>query len=84
MSDKNTPVRSGIVSYIIGTDRITLKFVNGAVYEYIKGTNGVKGKNLRKMIKLAKAGKGLMSYINTHPNVRIGYSAIDPLLFTEY
>lgn len=61
---------SGVAAYEIGLDIITIQFKDGAIYEYTSISTGRR--NLNQMAKLAKAGDGLNSFINTV--VKKGYS----------
>lgn len=54
---------SGVKSYLIGTSSITVKFSNGT-YEYTYTSAGAE--RVEEMKKLARAGKGLNSFINTY------------------
>jgi hypothetical protein len=57
---------SGVVSYDVGPDSITLQFKDGAVYLY---TYEKPGKDhVERMKHLAKSGKGLSTYVSR--NVR--------------
>lgn len=63
---------AGIVAYDYGVDWIHLQFVGGKVYEYTAGLIGAE--NLETMKQLADAGDGLTTFVNTHPEVKNGYS----------
>ena len=60
---------SGIESYEISSDRISVKFKGGSVYAYSYQSAGRE--NIEKMKKLAKSGDGLNSFINL--NVKYKY-----------
>jgi hypothetical protein len=59
---KNIDGDSGIVAYEYGTDFISVKFSNGAVYLYTNTSAGPH--NIAEMQKLADAGEGLNAFIN--------------------
>jgi hypothetical protein len=61
---------SGIRSYEIGPDWISVRFSDGAEYRYTAARIGAQ--HLAEMHRLAAAGQGLNSYINRHPTVRKG------------
>lgn len=63
---------SGIVAYEYGESSILIRFKDGATYEYTSG--GVGSHHLENMKRLADAGEGLNAYINTHHEIRNGYS----------
>ncbi len=60
---KNLKGDSGIDSYKIGPDSITVYFSDGAVYRYTYQSTGKA--NVEQMKKLATAGEGLNGFINT-------------------
>lgn len=62
---------SGVSAYEIHEDSISVEFKTGKVYEYSNGSAG--SAHIENMKKLAIAGRGLNSYINTNPEVRNGY-----------
>ena len=68
---KNLGGQSGVDSYEIAPDSITVKFKDGAVYLYTNASAGVQ--NIEKMKALAVAGRGLNSFINT--TVRKSYAS---------
>lgn len=55
---------SGIRSYEIGSDHITIKFNDGGIYLY----NNIKpgSSHVAQMKQLAVSGHGLNTYINQH------------------
>ena len=78
---------SGIVGYVHTQTSITIKFVNGNAYRYDLSAVLDKTK-LNEMIKLAKSGSGLNSFLNKNPEIR-KYGYLDNTLtqkssFTKY
>ena len=73
-----TASKSGIVGYVYTNTSITIKFANGNVYRY-DVSEALDKKTLAEMIKLAKAGAGLNSFLNKHPQVR-KYGYLDTTL----
>ena len=71
-SYRNRSGDAGVVAYDYGLDWIQLQFAGGKVYEYT--ASGVGVENLEAMKQLADSGHGLTTFINTHPNVKDGYS----------
>jgi hypothetical protein len=69
---KNLSGDSGIVAYEYERDWIRVRFLSGEDYTYFR--QGIGAANLTTMKGLADAGKGLATFINTHPKVRKGYS----------
>ena len=64
-----TKTASGIIGYVNTQTSITLKFANGNAYRY--DLSAVLGKTkLNEMIKLAKNGSGLNSFLNKNPEIR--------------
>ncbi|MDR3113176.1 MAG: hypothetical protein LBU09_02245 [Endomicrobium sp.] len=62
---KNKSGSSGITDYWLGRDYITVKFASSPRrYKYSYKSAGKE--NVKTMQKLAKAGRGLNSYINRH------------------
>lgn len=55
---------SGVVSYDLGADSITLQFKNGVVYLYNAEKPGKE--HVERMKQLAKAGSGLSTYVSQH------------------
>jgi hypothetical protein len=66
---KDLSGNSGVRGYEIKDHSIRVLFKNGKVYEYPASKIGYD--NLAKMAELAKAGKGLATFINQ--NVRDDY-----------
>jgi hypothetical protein len=62
---------SGVVAYEIGSDSITVRFIDGARYLYTYQSAGAD--NVEQMKKLAARGQGLSSFIST--TVRNGYES---------
>lgn len=60
----NRSGRSGVVAYEIGTDAITVKFINGERYLYNSQSAGAA--TILTMCRLAKEGKGLSTFISQH------------------
>ena len=60
---QNLNGNSGVYSYEIGEDRITVQFTDGTVYVYTNASAG--SQNISKMKKMAVSGRGLNSFINT-------------------
>lgn len=73
-----TASKSGIVGYVYTNTSITIKFANGNVYRY-DVSEVLDKKTLAEMIKLAKAGAGLNSFLNKHTQVR-KYGYLDTTL----
>lgn len=61
---------SGVVAYEIGEDAIAVEFREGHVYLYTTASAGAA--NVAEMQRLARAGRGLSSYIARV--VRNGYA----------
>ncbi|MFA5499324.1 MAG: hypothetical protein WCX83_03695 [Candidatus Cloacimonas sp.] len=66
---KNLGGDSGVVGYQIEEDRIIVEFSSGAQYSYTYRNPGID--HVEEMKELARAGKGLNSYINR--NVKYDY-----------
>ena len=82
-----TSSTSGIVGYVHTNTSITIKFTNGNAYRYDLSAVLDKTK-LNEMIKLAKSGSGLNSFLNKNPEIR-KYGYLDNTLtrnssFTKY
>jgi hypothetical protein len=60
---KNLEGNSGVTAYEIGEDSIKIRFTNGPVYLYTNSVTGVN--NIKQMKKLARAGRGLSTFIST-------------------
>jgi hypothetical protein len=61
---------SGVSAYQIGTNYIWVQFTSGHVYEYTYASAG--SGNIETMKSLARAGRGLCSFIQLH--VKYKYS----------
>jgi hypothetical protein len=62
---KNTEGNSGVSSYMIGKDYIIIRFVRSdKAYKYSYDKAGEE--HVEYMKKLARAGKGLSTYISRH------------------
>ena len=61
--------KSGIVGYVHTKTSITIKFSNNDAYRYDL-SNALDKDKLNEMVKLAKQGKGLNSYLNKHSQIR--------------
>lgn len=64
---------SGVSAYEYGDDWIRVQFKYGGTYEYRSSNIGLA--HLTAMKSLADTGDGLNAYINTHADVRTGYSS---------
>jgi hypothetical protein len=64
--------QSGVVAYRAHEDAIDVLFRDDIVYRYDEATLG--GEHVGRMKWLARAGKGLASYINRHDDVREKYA----------
>jgi hypothetical protein len=60
---KNLGRDSNVAAYEIDSDRITVQFSDGSMYLYTYRSAGQV--NIEQMKMLAKAGRGLNSFINT-------------------
>lgn len=69
---QNLSGTSGVAAFFITRNAIAVKFVNGDTYLYTGQSAGRD--NIRTMKMLARAGKGLSSFISTH--VHNKYAAI--------
>jgi hypothetical protein len=61
---KNLGGESGVVAYDIDAGQIIVQFRNGDRYLYTEDSAGAA--NVAKMQELAKAGRGLSSFISQH------------------
>ena len=68
----NRSGKAGVIAYEYGPDWIRLQFASGDTYNYTTGSIGAA--NLKRMKRLADSGEGLTTFINTHPDVKEGYS----------
>jgi hypothetical protein len=64
---------SGVSAYEYGDDWIDVQFKYGGTYRYL--ASGIGSVHLSAMKRLADAGDGLNAYINTHPEIKKGYSS---------
>ena len=55
---------SGVKAYSLGRQHVDVMFVDGTVYRYTSKSAGLAAIIIMK--KLAKAGKGLSTYISQH------------------
>lgn len=63
---------SGVIAYEYGDDFIRVQFESGKIYTYHESSIG--SAHLAAMKSLADSGDGLNAYINTHREVKFGYS----------
>ncbi len=68
---KNNGRFTGVVAFESGIDFIKVKFRDGSVYLYTNASAGQQ--TIKLMNTLAKAGKGLTTFINQH--VKTNYAA---------
>ena len=68
---KNLSGNSGVKAFEIGLDFIRIQFHDGPVYLYTY--QSASPDSVDKLKQLAKAGKGLSTFLNQHPLVRRGY-----------
>jgi hypothetical protein len=61
---RNLNEHSGVVAYDEGDYGIVLQFVDGSTYLYTQASAGRE--RIAMMKTLAKAGRGLTSYVNRH------------------
>ena len=61
---KNLSGHSGVAAYETTTDSITLTFVDGGRYLYTSVSVGRAA--LDRMVALAKAGRGLSTFVSQH------------------
>ena len=64
----NQSRESGVVAYDIDADRIVVQFRNGDRYLYTEDSAGAA--NIATMQALARAGRGLSSFISQHVHDR--------------
>jgi hypothetical protein len=69
----NLDNRSRVVAYDLGTDYLDVYFQGDVCYRYTALSVGIY--HLSSMKALARLGRGLHTYIETHPAVRTGYLA---------
>ena len=65
---KNLAGESGVVAYDIDAGQITIQFRNGERYLYTEDSAGAA--NIARMQELARAGRGLSSFISQHVHDR--------------
>jgi len=65
---------SGIAAYEAGRSWIRIRFKHGGTYAYRASAIGAA--HVRALKRLAEAGRGLNTYINTHAKVRDGAAAV--------
>ena len=65
---RNTSGDSGVVAYDIDSDSITVKFSSGDRYLYTERSAGAE--NIATMQELARAGRGLSTFISQHVGSR--------------
>jgi hypothetical protein len=63
---------SGVLAFTVRVDAIDVKFVDGNVYTYSYASTGRE--RVEQMKLLARAGKGLATYISQH--VRADYASV--------
>lgn len=63
---------SGVLAFTVRADAIDVKFVDGNVYTYSYASTGRE--RVEQMKLLARAGKGLSTYISQH--VRADYASV--------
>jgi hypothetical protein len=68
---KNLSGDSGVESFEIGPDFIEVQFHDRPSYMYTDQSAGRD--NVEQMKHLARAGRGLSTFISQHPGVRHGY-----------
>jgi hypothetical protein len=61
---QNLSGESGVVAYTIRADRLVVQFRSGEIYEYTAQSAGAEV--LAGMQQLARAGRGLSSFIAKH------------------
>ena len=66
----NLSGESGVIAYDVSPGAIVVQFNNGWKYEYTEGSAGAAA--IADMQRLARAGRGLSSYISVH--VRDAYA----------
>ena len=59
---RNLAGNSGVAAYDIGADSITVRFQDGDTYLYTDASAGAD--NVAEMKRLARAGRGLSSFIS--------------------
>lgn len=69
---RNRSGDAGVVAYDYGAGWIDLQFAGGRIYRYT--ASGIGTADLETMKKLADAGEGLTTFVNTHSHVKNGYA----------
>jgi hypothetical protein len=64
---------SGVAAYEYADEWIKVYFRHGGTYEYRASKIGAT--HINTMKRLADSGDGLNAYINTHKDVKTGYSS---------
>lgn len=59
---------SGVAAFSAGRSHIDVRFRNGSVYRYTAASVGRD--NLDRMVRLARAGQGLSTFISQHVATR--------------
>jgi len=65
---RNLSGRSGVRAYQPGPGAIAVEFADGAVYLYTRDSAGAAA--VARMLELARAGRGLSTYISRHVRER--------------
>lgn len=65
---RNHSGESGVVAYDIDAGAITIEFRNGERYLYTEASAGAA--NIARMQELARAGRGLSTFISQHVHER--------------
>jgi hypothetical protein len=73
---RNLSGNSGVDAFEIGPHSIAVRFRTGMVYWYTEASVGAT--RLNELKRLAIMGRGLSTYISTHPDVKGGYASKEP------
>jgi hypothetical protein len=73
---RNLSGDSGVEAYALGDGCIAVRFSSGVIYWYTEASVGPD--HVAEMTRLACYGKGLSTYISTHPDVSAGYAKKKP------
>jgi hypothetical protein len=73
---RNLSGDSGVEAYALGDGCIAVRFRSGVIYWYTEASVGPD--HVAEMTRLACYGKGLSTYISTHPDVSAGYAKKNP------
>jgi hypothetical protein len=73
---RNLSGDSGVEAYALGDGCIAVRFKSGVTYWYTDASAGED--HVAEMSRLALRGRGLSTYISTHPDVSAGYARKDP------